>query len=549
MTWFKDIAILTALIGMLFSIMLGNYPLESPDSARYAEISREMVVSGDYLTPHLNGVKYFEKPPLFYWLQAVAIKKLGTSELAVSLVNALMALVGCLVVYGVARKIYDRLSGFLAAALLATSSVFFALTRVITLDLTFTVFLTASLSCFLLGNRIIDQSQQKYFMWLMYVFAALAVMTKGLIGMLFPAAIIFIWVLVFNEWRNLKNYGIFSGIMLFALIAAPWHILVQLKNPEFARFYFIEQHFLRYLTDYAGRSEAWWFFPVVVLLGIYPWTCFLLQTLHYHVMSLIKHYRQQQHTMFFILWVVVIYTFYAFSNSQLIPYLLPIFPPLAILIGNYLARNVQNKCRAMNLGFSIFLLLSLSGGGATVVYAHGLITSAFAKESLYVLAALIAVSGIITNFIYWRFGLRSGLWALILTFSVVLIGINPVVTVANNHSLKPMITVLQTKLTPQDEVVSYNNYYQDLPFYLQRRITVVNSFGELSFGVEHQDAKAWMINTETLLKRWSSPQRMFMLADVGDFVDLTKKANIRFYPIMKYLDKILVSNRELEIKQ
>lgn len=547
MTWFKDLSILTVLISVLFGIMLGCYPLASPDSARYAEISREMVVAHDYLTPHLNNVKYFEKPPLFYWMQAAAIKTFGTSELAVSLVNALMALLCCLVVYYAARRLYDRLSGLLAAMLLATSSVFFALTRVITLDMTFTLFLTASCASFLLGNHEIIKIRQNCYRWAMYVFAGLALMTKGLIGVIFPAAIIFIWVLCFNKWRNLKNYCILSGVIILALIAVPWHILVQLKNPEFARFYFIEQHFLRYLTDYAGRGEAWWFFPAVIILGIYPWTCFMVQALKYQITRLIKQYRQQQHTMFFILWAVIIYVFYSFSNSKLIPYLLPVFPPLAILIGNYLASNFQNSKRwEMKLGFNMFFVINLIGGIAAGIYVFNADTLAFTKTSLYILALLLVVSGIITNFIYRRLGLRQGLFTLILTFMLVLIGLNPIITVANNHALKPLIITLQHKLSPQDEVVSYNNYYQDLPFYLQRQITVVNSFGELSFGVAHQDVKDWMIDTKTFLNRWSSSKRMFMIADIGDFESLIKETKITFYPMAKYLDKILVSNQELK---
>ena len=223
MTYVKDLLILLLLVGTLIFAKLGAYPLQSPDGARYAEIPREMVVSGDYVIPHLNGVEYLEKPPLFYWMQAGSIKLFGVNDFAACLPNALMALLCCFFVYLLARKFYGRLSGILSSLILATSFIFFTLTKIVTLDMALATFLTGALSCFLCG---INESNKKYrnlYMWGMYFFSALATLTKGLIGFFFPCGIIFFWVLWFNKWRDLKEYCIFSGILLFLAITLPWH--------------------------------------------------------------------------------------------------------------------------------------------------------------------------------------------------------------------------------------------------------------------------------------------------------------------------------------
>ena len=135
LSWIKDFILIILIIGALFGATLGKYPLAAPDGARYAEIPREMVVTGDYITPHLNGVKYFEKPPLFYWLQATSIKILGVNDLAVSIVNAIMALGCALWIYGTSRKLFGRKAAWLSSFIFTTSSLVFVLTRIITLDM------------------------------------------------------------------------------------------------------------------------------------------------------------------------------------------------------------------------------------------------------------------------------------------------------------------------------------------------------------------------------------------------------------------------------
>ena len=544
-SWIKDFLLVTLLVGTLFGATLGKYPLAAPDGGRYAEIPREMVVTGNYITPHLNGVKYFEKPPLFYWMQAASIKIFGVNDFAASIVNALMALLCTLCIYFTSRKLYGRLPGVLSSFIFATSGLVFALTRAVTIDVALTFFLTSSLCSFLLATQLPLGFKRSLYLWLMYIFAACAVMTKGLIGMIFLGLIIMIWFTIFGEWRNLKNYSIISGCFIFLLLTLPWHILVQIKNPEFFHFYFVEQHFLRYFTDYAGRTKKWWFLPLLTLIGSYPWLIFLPQTINHNLKKSFKEWQQSKTTVFLLLWIVVIYVFYTFSNSKLIPYILPIFPPLAMLIGNYLAASFQNnKSRQIDIGFytllTINIALGISAIAATFILDFN--EQAFTKQNLYIVAVSMIINALITVIAYRRRGLALGFVALTVVTSILWLYVSPTITTINRQSIKPLITVIKQKLKPEDEVICYGSYYQELPFYLERTVTVANFFGELEFGTKHQDTKAWMIDQKTFWERWLSNRTIYLITSEGNYRNLLPQAPDKMRIIAKLWDTLLVTN-------
>jgi len=545
-TYIKDLLLLTILIGALFGACLGTYPLEVPDSARYAEIPREMVTSGDYITPHLNGIKYFEKPPLFYWMQAGAIKVFGPNNFAASFVNAFLGLCTCLLVYFVGRKLFNRRTGFLSSLILATSTIIFALTHITTLDMAFTFFLSAALSCFLLSTEETNKNYRDSYLWCMYALAALAVMTKGLIGLIFPLGIIFFYVLIFNEWRKLKTYRIITGLLIFLLITVPWHVLVQIRNPEFLHFYIVEQHFLRYFTTYAGRTQPFWFFPLVLILGFYPWIAFLPQAILNNIPRKLNNLSKYRTTLFLLLWPVVIYIFYSCSNSKLIPYLLPIFPPFAILVGKYLTDNWHTKpARSINISFNFIAIFNILTGIGIGIAAFFIDQQnlAFSNSTLFICASFLLLSGIATMVLYHRQGIASGCIALLITTSLALLSSNPIITVANNQSIMPLMKTLQPKLGPNDEVISFGAYHQDLPFYTKRIITVVNYSGELAFGIKHQDTSKWMLDTKGFWQHWNSNHKAFMIVDKNIYQNLLKVDPSKMFVLAEHQGDVLVTNR------
>ena len=215
-SWCFDLILLAVGIGLIFSLFLGTRPLSVPDEGRYAEIPREMLVVDDFVTPHLNGIKYFEKPPLFYWLQAGAIKVLNPwitqaeyalnrsktnhyfaapiSEWTVRLPNAIVALLGCLLVYAAGRALFERRAGLLSAVILASSLLYFALARMVTLDMTLSVCLSGSLLAFLVASSQSPSLKRRFLFYSAYMLAGLAQYSlKGLIGIIFPTIVLLVF--------------------------------------------------------------------------------------------------------------------------------------------------------------------------------------------------------------------------------------------------------------------------------------------------------------------------------------------------------------------
>ncbi len=278
-TYWLDCLLLTVLLSVFYRLFLGHYALITPDEGRYAEIGREMLRSGHYLVPRLNYILYFEKPPLFYWLTALSLKLFGLKEWAARLWPAIFAIMGCLITYLTAHKYYDRKTGLFAAGILGTSFLYFAIGHMATIDMAVSLFITATLVAFLFGIREPAGLTRRGYFYLAAICTALAVLTKGLIGLIFPIMIIGLWVLFLNKWKELKTGYWPTTILIFLLIAIPWHVYMQIKYPAFFNFYFITQQFARYATLSAQRYEPFYFYTVTFLLGFFPWSVFILQSI------------------------------------------------------------------------------------------------------------------------------------------------------------------------------------------------------------------------------------------------------------------------------
>lgn len=273
-SWRRDLVWLVLISGAAYFFLLGRAPLSNPDEGRYAEIAREMVATGDWVTPRLDGVHYFEKPPLVYWAEALAQETFGPGELAARSVVALFAILGIAITYAAGRSLYGRRAGIWSAVVLGTSLLYFALGHILLLDTAVSVLMSAALFFFLVGIRTDRPSpgapSRRRCFYAFYLFAALATLTKGLIGFLIPGAVIFTWLLVFNQWRRLRPLYLPTGLPLFLAVAAPWHLIMAWRNPAWAHFYFVHEHFQRYVTSEAHRVQPWWFYIPIVLLGSFP---------------------------------------------------------------------------------------------------------------------------------------------------------------------------------------------------------------------------------------------------------------------------------------
>jgi len=548
-SWGRDLILLTLLIGVWFGFMLGSRPLSVPDEGRYSEIPREMVVTGDYITPRLNGVKYFEKPALFYWLESVSIRFFGVNEWGLRLWPALFGLLGALTVYGAGRRLYGRRTGLIAGAVLSTSLLYYALSRVVILDMAMTVLLAAALLAFLLSTHEPPGPSRRLLLWGFYLFAALATMTKGLIGMLIPMMVVGAWIGILNEWRMLKTIYLPSGLVLFLIVAAPWHILVSRANPEFLNFYFIHEHFLRYLTTIHKRYEPVWYFVPVLLLGLFPWTAFLVQSIRHSLPVSWRERHGQRDALFLILWAVLIFFFFSASGSKLIPYILPVFPPLAILIGRYLATAWdRDDMPGIRSGYAILLIMALLLAAAVMsVISHIIPMETEPFETYLEALVLILISGTVLT---WMIGRRSQRFPLVFSSLVVSTVLFLMVLSAGSvfydrNSVKDLAMALKPRLQTGDEVVSYHGYYQDLPVYLERCITVTGWKGELKFGKGIEDVSRWMINEETFWQRWNGPATVYMVTTRHIYDKWRDQPQGKVYLVAETHENVLLCNKEI----
>lgn len=541
--WPIDVCWLTVVLFVLYFFCLGTPPLGVPDGARYAEIGREMLHNHHYLLPHLNGILYLEKPPLFYWLQALAFHWFGLNEWAARFWIAVMAISLCLLNYSVAFYFFGRRCARLACLMLATSSLFFAMAHRISIDMSLTFFLTITLYSFLAG---IVQRIRPRFLYLSYFTAGLAVLCKGLIGVLFPMAIIGLWVIVNNEWRLVPRMRIVSGLLLTFIIAAPWHVLVQMHVPTFFNFYFLEQQFLRYFTSVADRYQPYWYFLPILAAGFFPWVSFLPTAL---VDAYVKKSTPtgQRVTRFLFVWAVGLFVFFSFSHSKLIPYILPVMPPLALLTAYSLDSRWQ-KFSNTQIAFASGLLL-LTGIAITTLlivaaYRQPWPTLSLAKQHLFAMATVCLISTLFATYQLLRRHLTNVCIILCTGNLALLLILASAVTYLDDRPIKPIATTLATQLKPGDIVVAYDHYYQDLPFYLKQPVKVANWINEFEFGKNNTDTSNQLLTNAAFWQLWRSKQTVYAVFDLQAYEHLHKiHPDMTFTPIKRSNSDILVSNQ------
>jgi 4-amino-4-deoxy-L-arabinose transferase-like glycosyltransferase len=482
--WLTDMACLTLLFLALYLLWLGSYPLFIPDEGRYSEVAREMVANSDFITPRVNGVAFLDKPVLYYWLQATAIYLFGIKEWALRLFPALLGVFGCLATYVCGRISFSRRTGIISAIILATTPLYFGSAHYANLDLEVAVLISCSLFSLMIAFQSTNTSKRWYLA--AYCFAALAFLTKGLIGAAFPALIGGMWIALQQRWAILKNMHLVLGVVVFLAIVLPWYALVQHANPEFLHYFFVTQQVTRFLSaaEFNNPTPVWFYLPIV-LLGFLPWTGLLVQTLYRGVLS--RHPAE----LFLLIWASVVFVFFSIPHSKTISYILPIFPPLALLVGQHISLN---------------------------------------WEKLKLFFTLAAIS--------------STLFLLIVMFNAADL---------NDKSTKPLLAELKTMLNPEDEVINYFKFYQDIPIYLERRVTLVadwhspeiaqrdNWVRELWYGMPFQNTQDWLIDENTFWQRFNGNKRVFVFLN-DNYFDQFKARATHYFIISKHNDIILLSN-------
>lgn len=522
-TWLKDLMVITLLASLWFCMLLGTRPLSNPDEGRYTEIPREMAVSGDFVTPRLNGVKYFEKPPLVYWLSALTFRQFGVNEFTARLWGALFAIFGVLLTYAAGRALYGRGTGIWAAISLSTTLIYYVLSQIILLDMAVAVTMSGALFAFIVAMRE-PAGKKRFGLFMgMYMFMGLATLSKGLIGIAIPGAVMFFWILLLNRWKALWPFYPISGTLLLLAIAAPWHVLAAQANHDFLNFYFYHEHWLRFTTTIHRRYEPWWFFIPIFIGGLFPWVFFSVRSIRLSLPGGWKARKKHAEAWFLVIWILFIILFFSKSQSKLVPYILPVFPACAVLVGRFLSNLWQGetdmKCRAGAIGFAVTCLLL---GIAAFAYP--------APEDqpemlaylpvLRVTVGVTMLAGALATFVALRRNnLRLMVTAITLTSVFLLTAANFGGGSLDKQSTFRFAAILKPILKPEDRVYCVGFYGQDFPVYLNRLVSVVESKGELTFGIEAEPemSSKRFLHKEAFAEEWKKPGVAYALVRQSSF--------------------------------
>ena len=385
----------------LLLVLAGLRPLAVPDEGRYADIGRWMLVSGDWLTPRLNGVPFFHKPAFLYWLEAASLAVLGVNNLAARLIPALHAALMLFGLYFAAQQFASKSIARRSALMLASSLAFLVGGQYVNHDMLVAAWISSAVWCFALAlNHAETSSDGTPHAWLAragFVACAFGVLSKGLIGVALPGMVLFFWVLATGQLRRVWSLPWLSGLALFCVIALPWFVLAQRAFPDMLGYMFGTQQFSRYTGTTFNNARPWWFYGVCLLLLMFPWAFFAIKSLalsiQYKLSAPLSIARSW--LLLALIWLLSIVLFFSIPTSKIVGYMLPVMPPLALLAALGWEHSFRAKPWEGKAFYAVWGAALLVAVGVNVAAArHSL------RESSADIAALLACMAAPGDLIY-----------------------------------------------------------------------------------------------------------------------------------------------------
>lgn len=525
---------------LVLYIALSHFmPLIESDESRYFEISDNMVDSGDYVMPRLANVIYLEKPPLSYWASALIFKLFGENDFTTRLYVGICAWACLLLVYFMGSLLHDRNTGLYAAGVLGTSLFFFIFGNFNVLDIPLTFY--TCLAIWAGYRHVTGAFDKKAWLYLLYLSSALAFLTKGLIGVVFPFAILTLWLVISSQRKRIVDLFSIVGIVLFLAITSPWLILVQQEHKDFLRFFFIQEHFLRYTTTMHGRDHALLLYIPVVIIGCLPWTAFLVKAAW--EMRRGKSFSSVlQGKSFLWTWIVFIFVFFSLSSSKLIPYIAPLFIPLSVLIGhvlrNYDYLSPLPQTRFQSLLFQLPILLqtllfialfllpiflhdaSRFGGDLSIMYSRQ--WALLIMLPMFCQMMLAFVPNMVKKIYH-----RGWFVTIYILSGLFLISIIPSVSafLIPYKSAYPASRAIKTLVPSDRELYQYKIFLYGIATYNEIRTPVVSDFGELSYGMKFlppEEREHYFLSGEQFKVRVDQEGIIYCLTEYKDHFDELK---------------------------
>lgn len=506
----------------IYLFPLGNRPLAIPDETRYAEIPYEMLISGDWVTPRLNGLRYFEKPPLGYWVNALSLSAFGETNFAVRLSSALAAGLTTLLIYLFTVRItLNRRIAALAALIHLSFLEVYVIGTFSVLDNLLTTFLTAGVMAFYLavtsGNtpavaapeNTAVSPQTNLFFWLASGLSlGLAFLTKGFLALAIPVIVLVPWLVWHRHWKALLIKGwVVIGIAI--LVALPWGLLIHQREGDFWHYFFWVEHIKRFTADNAQHKAPFYYFLMYLPVLAFPWISLFpaaVKGLKFQSANNPQAITLPSHTRHFLwLWLLMPFLFFSASSGKLATYILPCFPPLAILTAVGLSNYLQQKNTRLFVGGLIFNILILSLVLIVIVISWffdiGFSVYQQQESAKFILLVIALLTGIAGGVIAYR------AQSLTIRLLCVTLFIVPAITVMHfaipNSAIlskSPELFIQQSqaliKRKPDTLVISDSSLVRAVSWYLKRNDLYLTGTGEVGYGLSYPDAQQRLITPE-----------------------------------------------------
>jgi 4-amino-4-deoxy-L-arabinose transferase-like glycosyltransferase len=562
--WRISALVLIALWFIIYIAGLSTPALLDDADTVHAEAAREMLLRHNWVTLYVNGVRYLEKAPLMYWSVAASYTLFGVNEWSTRFPLMLGVLVMILATYGLGRWAFGAAGGFDSGLVLATALGPYLFTRFLIPDVLVGLWLTLTFWFFL--ESLEQPRPSKWICWGLAAVCALNVLTKGLIGLVFPAGAIGLYLLLTGNLKHLLRLRLISSAVVFLAIAAPWHVLAELENPAqgqargFLWFYFVNEHILRFLNKRVPRdydTVPLVLFWVLLVLWLVPWSVFVPQSLQ-EVPRRWREFRSQMSRrqrayLLFFLWNLVIVGFFSFSTRQEY-YTIPAIPGMALLVGGWLARERESAADSRErrsgrissaallaigaliaaAGFALLLFSKAPAPGTdfsdllrrnpqdyALSFGHFLDLTPQAmgafRVPLFGFSAAFLL-GTLANFVLRRRGRESAGNASLAAMMVIVLACvhSAFVIFSPILSSKDLARTIQERYKPGDLVVvtglyenaSSLNFYTGLPLRSLHEPT-----GNMWYGSRFPDAPRVFETQATFTQLWNGPQRVFLWTD------------------------------------
>lgn len=523
----RPAVLVVVLAFVLFTFGLGTGALWDQDEAKYTEVAREIVERGDPITLHVNGQPWFVHPPLYMWLQAATGALFGFTEFAARIWSALFGVLGVLATYLIARRLYDSRTGVIAALILMTMLEYFALSRLAIFDVALVTFMLLALYMVLVGEDaqaagrpgVASGAYRWAFMW-----AGLATLTKGPIGLLLPALIVSAWWILLGVWRRRVRHVPWDGILIYGAIGLSWYVAEAIiHGGVFLRSvvgYYMVTRFVGVVENQAG---PWYYYLPVLIVGAFPWSAFLPSAVVYHARRVRadsrrgvrgdqrRAARRDRRSLLLLVWIGITLLFYSAAGTKLPNYIMPVFPIAAIAIARPWAKILGDPDHGESLslvrwGFRGVLAALAALVAAVLIFGRWQYPGELAALRLQLLApAVVLAAGLAVAAAFFAGGRpQSSLVTLVLTM-VMVCGIVVLYVLPRVEALRPMkraALMIHEQVRPEDRVVEVS----------------VNQTSSLLFYVHHP--VIWAFHPDAVRRAVCGPGRVFVVTNAEEYPKL-----------------------------